>query len=134
MPENAVEVARKFLRTFDSHDFDKWAALVADDAVVNFPFAPPGIPKRYEGRAVFEQNTRGMFSGIEKFTYHDLVLHGADDPELVFGTARSEALIKGGKVYRNQYCFLIRVRNGRIVEHNEYFDPQAITATFGPLG
>ena len=129
-----LEIARQFLATIGCADFDACLPLLAEDAVMIFPYSPPGLPKRCEGRAAFETTIRGIFSAIERFAWHDVDLHAAaDDPEMVFGTGRSESLTKTGTPYRNQYCFVFRIRHGLIIEYREFFDPLPVLAVFGAL-
>src|SRR5262245_26275109 len=55
-------------------DFGKFADLFADDAVVDFPFAPPGSPAKIEGkRAIAEFFSAGVAKVVkfEKFSDHE---------------------------------------------------------------
>lgn len=134
MPKRSpVEIARLLLDALERADFETWASLLAENTVMKFPYSPAGLPKRCEGRAACEATHRGIFSVIESFAWHDLDLHATDDPELVFGTGRSEVLTKTSQPYRNQYCFIFRIRDGQVIEYCEYFDPLPAIAVFGPL-
>jgi len=46
--------------------------------------------------------------------------------------ATSYAEFTNGRVYRNEYHFLMEVRDGRIVRVREYLDTEHVTATFAP--
>lgn len=126
-----LEVAQRFLDTLTRADIDNWSKLLSPDASMLFPYSPPGFPKRYEGRAECAAATRGILSAFESFEFYEVDLHRGEDPELVFGMARSRALTKTGKAYGNDYCLMFRVRNGQIVHYREYFNPLPIIATFG---
>jgi uncharacterized protein len=131
---SAPDTLRAFLRMCDRRDFSEWERVVADQIVVRFPFAPDGMPRKVEGSAPWESLVRAfMLDSLERFSWRDVDLHTTDDPELVMGTARSEALTKSGRPYTNQYCLLARARNGRLVEYSEYFDPAPVIAAFGEL-
>ena len=62
---------------------------------------------------------------------HDLKTYLAKDPDLVIVTARSEVQRHSGKPYANGYCFMIRLRGDRVIEHTEFFNPVNVTAAFG---
>lgn len=92
-PSDPAEVARRWLSTLAEANFAAWPSLVADDVRMRFPFAPPGIPDCCEGRAACESVIRTFFAAIKSFTWHDLRLHPAQDPGLVFATARSSVVL-----------------------------------------
>ena len=48
--------------------------------------------------------------------------------------ARSKADLKNGRRYANKYHFLLRVRDGKIVEVREHCDTHHAIETFGPIG
>ena len=45
---------------------------------------------------------------------------------------RGEVITKTGKPYNNTYCFVIRMRDGKMVELTEYFDTELVTAALEP--
>jgi uncharacterized protein len=118
-----LEVARLFLGSLARADLDAWPALVAEDVVMMFPFAPPGLPRKCVSRAQCAATVSSFFSLVQRFEWHDLDLHAGMEPELVFGTARSEVTTVAGRPYRNDYCFILRVENDKVSEYREYFDP-----------
>lgn len=38
-----VEIARLFLKLLERADFDAWTALLAENAVMIFPYSPPAL-------------------------------------------------------------------------------------------
>ena len=38
---------------------------------------------------------------------------------------------KAGKAYENDYCFVIRMKDGKIAEYEEYCDTELVTAVLG---
>lgn len=127
------EVTRRWLQVLADADYEAWSTVAADDLVIRTPFAPPGLPKICEGRAVCLAMAREYGAMIKQFTYLDVELHTTDDPELIMGTARSEALTASGGRYSNRYCIVSRVKAGRVADYSEYFDPlQIIAASQSP--
>jgi ketosteroid isomerase-like protein len=45
--------------------------------------------------------------------------------------AQGDARTKDGRDYRNTYCFVLKLANGKITESREYMDTQLVKATFG---
>ncbi len=126
-----VDVVRRFLDLLAQADIVNWGKLLAPDAVMLFPFSPPGFPTRYDGRLECEAATRQILSAVKTFEYYDIELEEGKDPEFVMATARSRATTKTGKAYGNDYVFMFRVRDGLVYYYREYFNPLPIIASFG---
>ena len=124
------DVAELWLGVLARADLAAWDALVADEVRMEFPFAPAGIPSRCEGRDACRKVVGAFFAAIERFEWYDIALHAAADPELVFGFAKSRARLRSGRDYGNDYCMLLRVRAGRLLEYREYFNPLPAIAAF----
>lgn len=101
---------------------DGCTALMAEDAVLLAPFAPEPIPPRIEGAAAIGAVFRQVFGAFRRFRCFDTEIHATDDPEQALMTARSEIELANGGDYRQDYV-MARVRDGRIVEYREFFDP-----------
>jgi hypothetical protein len=48
--------------------------------------------------------------------------HIIAEGDFVFLEAESHADLKGGQRYNNNYAFLLRFSNGKLIEHKEYTD------------
>jgi ketosteroid isomerase-like protein len=55
----------------------------------------------------------------------------AAENDTVVVEAKGEARTKDGRSYRNTYCFVHTLTNGKITESREYMDTQLVKATFG---
>ena len=55
----------------------------------------------------------------------------ADGDHVVVET-RGDVVTKTGKPYNNTYCFVIRMRDDKMVELTEYFDTELVTAALEP--
>jgi len=53
------------------------------------------------------------------------------DGDHVVVQARGKNRTKAGKAYENDYCFVIRMKNGKIAEYEEYCDTELVTAVLG---
>ncbi|GAA4584977.1 hypothetical protein GCM10023194_26340 [Planotetraspora phitsanulokensis] len=109
---------------------------LADDLVVEWPFNPPGRPRRIEGRAAFEAiagpGRAALPVRFEEF--RDLVVHETGDPEVII----AEYLLAGtvlttGRQASAAFVTVLRVREGKVVHVREYQDVAAMAAALGEL-
>ena len=122
---------RAWLDVVASGPGDAWPACAADDIVIRLPFAPGGVPNELRGLAQALATFEPVWKGKKRFTWHDVVIRATEDSELFLITARSEAVLVSGQPYANDYVILIRIRDGRVVEHTEYFNPLPVIALYG---
>lgn len=124
------DIAIKLLRVLQNKEYDAWDDIVAEDIVVYFPFAPEGMPNRFEGRDNFRDAGKHFFDQTKNYLYYDLETILTQDPEFVIITGKSKADLQSGKVYENQYVFFFRVRDGKVVEYWEHFNPLNVMKAF----
>ena len=48
--KQTLEKAQTYLELLQAQDWDKWISLWADDAILEFPFAPKNRPSIYRGK------------------------------------------------------------------------------------
>jgi uncharacterized protein len=128
-PREAFERFRDRLLGDDPAGLDP--SLLADDCVVEAPFAPPGAPRRIEGRDAFTAwaaPRRAALAGRVRFTaVRDVAVHETTDPEVavieyeVEGVRESDGLRAAAP-----FAVVVRVRDGRIALWREYQDPAAM--------
>jgi ketosteroid isomerase-like protein len=104
----------------DAHLMDD---LLADDAVVETPFAPPGRPRRFEGRSEFLTFARaGRASLPVRFEQcREIAIHETTDPEVIV----IEYELAGTVTTTNRHASaafigVLRVRDGQILHWREY--------------
>lgn len=137
---SALEVTKEFLASFEREhffdsgiDYENWLSLLAEDVVAYFPFSPPGMPARCEGRSNWSKSMEGLLSAMKHFTWTGLNIVETEHAEIVYATGRSQVVTVSGRPYGNQYSFVFRVRAGLLVEYYEFFNPDPIVRAFGPL-
>jgi uncharacterized protein len=120
------DLAERWLGALHALDIPAAVELLADDAVLEMPFAPPSLPDRFEGKVAI----RAFLSGSQYFSkleFHDVEVHVTSDPELVVVEFRSTGTFEAtGLGYANRYALILRARGGRIVLYREYFNPLAL--------
>ncbi|NOK11392.1 nuclear transport factor 2 family protein [Corallococcus exercitus] len=120
-------------RLMDAHlaliatDVERWLALFADDAVVEFPYAPSlGGPARLEGisaiRAYFAPITK-HFQGL---TFTNARRYPGADGQTGWLEVHGTATLQPGNIpYAQDYVMRMQVRDGRIAHYREYWNPLA---------
>ena len=111
-----------------------FADLFAEDGVLRFPFAPPGMPREIRGREAIRA-ARTSEAGRRSLLVMDaveLVVRETDDPEVVVTEITHHGWSRAAGVpYRFTALGVIRVRDGRIVRYEDYMDPIAMARMLG---
>lgn len=123
--EAAAEASRAITRElFDAlsrSDVAAIDALYAEDFVLWSPGALPfsGTHDKVEALELTKLITAAFPQGL-RFTIDAMTVEG----ERVAVEAHSEGMHASGRLYRNQYHFLVKIRDGKIVMLKEYMDTQ----------
>jgi ketosteroid isomerase-like protein len=126
----AVELMRAWLEVFAEGEFDAFPGEVSPDFVLRLPFVPPGVASEIRGREAVQKALRETGKRRSRLVFQDVVVRRTEDPELLVTTARAEATMASGRVYRNEYIMLTRIRDGMVLEHVEYLNPLAVMESF----
>jgi ketosteroid isomerase-like protein len=103
---------------------DEWVKLFAPDAVLEFPYAPDGVPRRVTGRdALFAHMSR--FPETFDVEFVDLVFHETVDPSLVIAEFRSTGTARPtGKPYEQTCISVVRTDDDALITHYlDYWNP-----------
>ncbi|MET9266520.1 nuclear transport factor 2 family protein [Amycolatopsis sp. NPDC004079] len=113
-----------------------YADLYAEDGAHELPFAPPGVPKRIEGREKIRAFLEAASANAPmKFTeFANVRIHDTDEP----GTIICEydlhgEVVKTGAPFVFGYVLLIHVQHGKIKLIRDYMDSLAMTTALGGL-
>lgn len=122
----AADLLRRSLDTFLAKDMKGWADLCAEDVVAEFPFAPPGSPKRIEGRPALYEYLRNYPDAIDVRSLPTLRTYGTEDPNVAIAEwSASGIVVNNGNPYEMSYATFVTFRDGLIVNYREYWNPQA---------
>ena len=113
---------------------EAWPDRAAEDVVIRLPFAPPGVPNEIHGRDEAIAHMAPVWAGKRSFDWRDVTIRATEEPGLLVTTARSEVVLLSGQPYANSYVILTRFRDGKVVEHVEYFNPLPVMEAFGLAG
>ncbi|MEK5645322.1 MULTISPECIES: nuclear transport factor 2 family protein [Paenibacillus] len=118
------EIIECFIRATADNAWDELADLYAPDVVIEIPFAPPGVPKRTEGREVLRERFKSV-AGMRRFDNAELLaLHETRDPEVVVAEWNVHGHVtETGRSFTFSYIMVVRVRNGQILSSRDYSNP-----------
>jgi ketosteroid isomerase-like protein len=132
-PASPRQVVERIHRLVAEGTVEGQAELFAADGVLEWPFAPDGVPRRLEGReairATFAPLGRRMrAAGRRPPPVASVVVHETLDPEVVV----AELALGGDDPL--PYVQVFRVRDGQIVSFRDYFGPRTAAALAAGLG
>lgn len=109
---------------------ETFVQMFATDGVMEFPYAPPGVTTRVEGREALAAYLQRFAGLVEVERISDVVKHETSDPEVSIlefsGFGRGLAT---GEPYEQRYISVIRIRDGHIVHYKDYWNPLEIIRT-----
>ncbi|MDC3987880.1 nuclear transport factor 2 family protein [Polyangium jinanense] len=115
-----------------SQDIQRWIELFADDAVVEFPYAPPGLPARLEGKAAIDAYFRPTPQTFVGLTFSNLRRYVTTDPDVALAEVHGTAFIPTtGKRCEQDYIMVLRTKAGKIVHYREYWNVGLALESFG---
>lgn len=103
--------------------------MLAEDAIMEFPFAPAGLPRHLHGRAAIADYL-GDLSSLLAFDRigTPVVHHTLDSAVTILEFDGSGRGVESGRAYDQRYVSVIRTSEGRIVHYRDYWNPLAILA------
>jgi hypothetical protein len=111
-------------------------SLLADDAVIETPFAPPGGTRRFEGREeflAFAQVGRAALP-VRFEECREIAVHDTADPEvIVVEYELAGTVTTTGRRAAAPFIGVLRVRDGQVAGWREYQDAVAIAHALGQL-
>ena len=107
--------------------------MMAEDFVMEFPYARPGMQTRIEGRTPVVMYLASVMGAVSVDTVDNVVVHDTADPEVVIiefeGHGRA---LKVDEPYDQRYISVIRTRGGKMVHYKDYWNPiQGLKAQLG---
>jgi uncharacterized protein len=133
----AQHAVAEHLRLTAAGRTEDWVALFTPDAVLEFPYAPTGVPQRVAGRdALFAHMSHFPETFDVKFV--DLVFHDTLDPSLVIAEFRSTGTaLPTGKPYEQTCISVVRTDEDALITHYlDYWNPlvaiEALTPNDAP--
>lgn len=129
----AQRALSEHLRLVSSGRIDEWLDLFAPDAVLEFPYAPEGVPPRVQGREAL-MNHMTHFPETFDVRFVDLVFHETTDPSLVIAEFASVGhAVPTGKPYEQQCISVVYTDDeGRITRFVDFWNPLVAIEALSP--
>lgn len=125
-----------FGRLLDSVTGRKWAdlpGLYAEEAIVEHPFAAT-TAARLEGREQIRAHFAAGATMPLEMRADNVVIHETADPEVIIAEFDYHGLVTTtGRTFTVHNIFVLRVRDGLIVESRDYVNHLALAAAFDRL-
>ena len=104
--------------------WDDWIELWADDGVLEFPFAPAGRRRSYQGKADILAYMKHATGRIAADAVTQMRFFPMRDPDI----AVVELSIKGralasGAPYNQSFVLFFELKNGKLSRYREYWNP-----------
>jgi uncharacterized protein (TIGR02246 family) len=131
-----ADVLTRRRRLILSGDADGFADLFAPDAVIEWPFAPPGTPSRLEGREAIREYSRHVMASPLRFEDFEVAeFHQTQNPEVVIVEVCAKGtLTTTGQPVTATSIQVLRIRDGQIVLFRDFADPRVLEDLTGELG
>jgi ketosteroid isomerase-like protein len=128
------EIFERYQHCVLHKDWQSFGDLFAEDGVIEFPFALPGVPVRREGREVIRNAAREGWSRVplQFEEFRSVVVHDGRDPEVLIAEYDvCGTIAPTGERFQFPFALVLRVRDGSIASAREYLH---LLALAGPTG
>ena len=129
----AQHAVAEHLRLTSAGLVNEWVKLFSPDAVLEFPFAPAGVPKKVVGHEALVAHMAN-FPKIFDVKFVDMVFHDTVDPSLVITEFRSTGTaIPTGKAYEQTCISVVRTNDEALITHYlDYWNPLVAIESLTP--
>jgi uncharacterized protein len=121
----ATETVERMLRAGRELDIETFAGLMAPDGYIEWPYRPPGVPARLQGRTEIREFLTAAASDFISFDeFRDMVVHETTDPEVVIVEYEAHGtVVPTGAPFLQTVIAVFRVRDGQILSYRDYINP-----------
>jgi len=104
--------------------------LFAEDAALEYPFAPDGTPERLEGKAAIAEHAARLAPLLEfgEMTLGAVYISG---DTVVFESSCQGRGVESGTSYDQDYISVVTLRDQRIVRYQDYWNPLVLMSALG---
>jgi uncharacterized protein len=133
-PHDVEATMDAFFQTLIDKDLNAWHDLWVDDAVNEFPFAPPSYPTRLEGKAAIREYMSGFPKAIDVLGVREMKIHRTVDENVIVMESQIEGrVVANGNPYNMRYICVIEFRDGKIARYVDYWNPLEMASALGSL-
>lgn len=123
--KGAGEVFEQMLKIFETGNLQAMFDLLAEDAVMEFPFAPSKRPRQVKGKNNIIKYNQAILGIVEFTGMKDVAIYRTTDPECVIVEMTGHgSILATGDTFERRYIEVCRTKNGRIKLIRDYWNPQ----------
>lgn len=128
------ETFHQLLDRLLAKDLNGMADLWAEDGTAEFPYAMADAPRRLEGREAIRAHLLTLVKVTDPRETPEIIVHRTDTPDTIIAefSARGHT-VRTGAPYELSYVVVLTVRDGRIVNYRDYWNPVATASAAGRL-
>lgn len=109
------------------HPADSVLDMFAEDGVMEFPYAPPGLTSRVTGKPALRAYFAEVGGLLSIPAMADVVAHRVDDGRTFVVEFRCDGRVTAtGRPYRQRYVSVVELLEGRIAHYRDYWNPLVI--------
>ena len=108
-------------------DAETFPDMFAEDGILEYPFAPPGLNTPIAGRDAIVANFKRIRKVLRIDSVADVTEIAVSDPNMVVleFSGRGEGVLTR-EVYKQRYISVLSMRDGNIVLYKDYWNPIAL--------
>ncbi len=125
-----VKTADAFFAALEELNISKFIELWQKDGKQIMPLSPEGFPKELRGTIAIRKQYAGLPDNFHSMKFSRMYFATADADRIIVQYGGEIALKSGGE-YNNNYVAVMQIRDGKVAEFTEYFDPDILSAAFG---
>jgi uncharacterized protein len=114
-------------------DVEAWSDLLAEDAVVEFPYATAlDAPSRFEGKPAIYNHMKNAVAQLQNWVFTDIREYQTPIPTVLLAEFHGKAVfVATGQLYQQDYVARLETKNGKIIHYREYWNPAPILELMG---
>ena len=125
MTVTSREIVERMLRAGREVDIETFVGLMAPDGYVEWPYRPPGVPARVQGRTEIRRHLTEAAKAFIRFDeYRNVVIHETDDTEVIIVEYEaSGTVVPTGAPFQQTVIAVFRVQSGQVQSYRDYINP-----------
>lgn len=132
--EQALQAMNNYMALMTVDTMEQWNELWAEDAVVEFPYAPAGLPAKLDGKSAIVAYYQDAPQNMRFLSAKPPTIYASTDPDVVISELEAEFhIVSTDKPYKQIYISVLRMKNGKIASYREYWNPLRVLESFGGL-
>jgi len=106
--------------------------MLREDAIMEFPFAPDGLPRKLAGRAAVREHLENLRGRLQFKGFTVPVVHTTGSGVMVLEFSGSAVALPSNRPYEQDYVSVITLQDGQIAHYRDYWNPLAVLRAMNP--